>query len=101
MSLGALTEAKVQAKFALESLISQCAREIRHLEEFDDSRLLIATGDLQRSVDYAMEKAQQLEETYETVASKDRRTTSCRIVDEMPEYDSSGYVVDEIEEDNE
>lgn len=64
-----LAEHKAAAKLALESLIAQCQREIRNLERFDDDRCLIATYDIARSFEQAMEDATELENAYREVTA--------------------------------
>ena len=59
-----LAKQKVAAKAALESLIGQCYDEIRNIERFDDFRLLIATADIESSVQCVMDAADALEEAY-------------------------------------
>jgi len=55
---------KTKAKMALESLIAQCYREIRNLEQFSDKRMLIATADLAYHYAVVMEAAEDLEDAY-------------------------------------
>lgn len=68
-----LDDKRDNAKCALESLVSQCYKEIRNLERFEahDERMLIATADLQFSFDRAMSAAQDLQEAFDAVANYD------------------------------
>lgn len=67
-----LDDAKQAAQFALESLIRQCNRELSNLERFDDERMILATADIQSSVDNVMERADELESAYENRLTKYR-----------------------------
>lgn len=59
--IGKRTALKDATKSALESLIAQCNREIANLERFNDSRMLVATFDLQMSYERAIAAADALE----------------------------------------
>ncbi len=56
---------KTKAKMALESLIAQCVRELRNLEQFSDKRMLIATADLAYHYAVVVEAAEDLEDAFE------------------------------------
>lgn len=60
-----LPETKLQAKMALENLISQCYDELRNMERFSDDRQLVATYDLEHSFKRALEAAEQFQDAYD------------------------------------
>ncbi len=63
---------KTKAKLALESLIAQCVRELRNLEQFSDKRMLIATADLAYHHAVVMEAAEDLEDAFEEANRPER-----------------------------
>lgn len=68
-----LQDARLNAKLTLQSLISQCERELRNLERFEDDRQLIATADLQYHFSVAIEAADNLEDAFQE-ASQSKMT---------------------------
>ncbi len=69
-----IAERKADAKLALQSLILQCQREIRNLDRFEDRRMLIATADLRRFYEFALNCADEFEDAYlaaQVVAEED------------------------------
>ena len=59
-----IAERKADAKLALQSLILHCQREIRNLESFEDRRMLIATADLRRFYEFALNRADEFEDAF-------------------------------------
>lgn len=59
-----LSDARSTAKLKIESLIAQCYRELRCLEEYSDERHLIATSDLRDRFESAIDAAQDLEHAF-------------------------------------
>jgi hypothetical protein len=71
-----IAERKAAAKLALESLIAQCQCEIYNLHErFDDRdpRSLVATGDIQNSVELVMDAAADLEQAFDEVVEAENQ----------------------------
>ncbi len=71
-----MKEQKSKAKMALESLIAQCVRELRNLEQFSDKRMLVATADLAYHYAVVVESAENLEDAFEEAQQPEREEES-------------------------
>jgi len=59
-----LEEHKLMTSAALESLIDACQREIKNIKRFGDERMLVATADIKRHYEWAIEEADKLEDEF-------------------------------------
>lgn len=58
---------KLSAKLALLTMIRQCQEEVTNLERFEDNRMLVATGDIHRCMEYVQNTADELENAFNEV----------------------------------